>query len=73
MNDQTAPIQLCFDNQAAAWNRTGQDWEIIVPAEGTLSFTLGLLSDTPLEFERGLNETLLASGLPLADGRRPEG
>lgn len=73
LDDQTAPIQLCFDNQAAAWNRTGQDWEIIVPAEGTLSFTLGLLSDTPLEFERGLNETLLASGLPLADGRRPEG
>ena len=73
LDDQTAPIQLCFDYQAAAWNRTGQDWEIIVPAEGTLSFTLGLLSDTPLEFERGLNETLLASGLPLADGRRPEG
>lgn len=73
LDDQTAPIQLCFDYQVAAWNRTGQDWEIIVPVEGTLSFTLGLLSDTPLEFERGLNETLLASGLPLADGRRPEG
>ena len=73
LDDQTAPIQLCFDYQAAAWNRAGQDWEIIVPVEGTLSFAMGLMSDTPLEFERGLDETLLAAGLPLADGRRPDG
>ncbi|MCG4527298.1 histidine kinase N-terminal 7TM domain-containing protein [Intestinimonas massiliensis (ex Afouda et al. 2020)] len=73
LDDQMAPIQLCFDYQAAAWNRAGQNWEIIVPEEGTLSFDLGLLSDTPLEFERGLDETLLAAGLPLADGRRPDG
>ena len=73
LDGQTAPIQICFDYQAAAWNRAGQNLEIIVPEEGTLSFALGLLSDTPLEFERGLNETLLAAGLPLADGRRPDG
>ena len=73
LDDQMAPIQLCFDYQAAAWNRAGQNLEIIVPEEGTLSFALGLLSDTPLEFERGLDETLLAAGLPLADGRRPDG
>lgn len=73
LDDQMAPIQLCFDYQAAAWNRAGQNWEIIGPEEGTLSFALGLLSDTPLEFERGLDETLLAAGLPLADGRRPDG
>lgn len=72
LDDQTAPILLCFDYQAAAWNRAGQNWEIIVPEEGTLSFALGLLSDTPLEFERGLDEMLTAAGLPLADGRRLE-
>ena len=72
LDDQAAPIQLCFDYQAAEWNRAGQNWEIVIP-EGTLSFALGLLSDTPLEFERGLDEALLAAGLPLADGRRPEG
>ena len=72
LDDQTAPIQLCFDYQAAKWNRDGQDWEIVVPAEGTLSFAMGLLSDIPLEFERGLDEALLDAGLPLTDGRRSE-
>ena len=32
-----APILICLDWEAAAWNRNGGNYEIIVPAEGTLS------------------------------------
>ena len=66
-----APILLCLDYEAAAWNRNGGDYEIIVPVEGTLSYRMGLFSDVPLALEPGLDETLLSAGLPLADGERP--
>ena len=66
-----APILLCLDYEAAAWNRNGGNYEIIVPAEGTLSYRMGLLSDVPLTLEPGLDEALLSAGLPLADGERP--
>ena len=66
-----APILICLDYEAAAWNRSGGTYEIIVPVEGTLTYRMGLLSDTPLTLEPGLDETLLSAGLPLADGERP--
>lgn len=68
-----APILICLDWEAAAWNRNGGNYEIIVPAEGTLSCRMGLLSDVPLTLEPGLDETLLSAGLPLVDGERPSG
>ena len=66
-----APILICLDYEAAAWNRSGGTYEIIVPVEGTLSYRMGLFSDVPLALEPGLDETLLSAGLPLADGERP--
>lgn len=66
-----APILLCLDYEAAAWNRNGGDYEIIVPVEGTLSYRMGLLSDTPLTLEPGLDDALLSAGLSLAGGERP--
>ena len=56
---------ICLDCEAAAWNRNGGNYEIIVPAEGTLSYRMGLLSDVPLTLEPGLDETLLSAGLSL--------
>ena len=67
-----APILLCLDYEAAAWNRNGGDYEIIVPVEGTLSYRMGLLSDTPLTLEPGLDDALLSAGLSLAGGERPQ-
>lgn len=66
-----APILLCLDYEAAAWNRNGGDYEIIVPVEGTLTYRMGLLSDTPLTLEPGLDDALLSAGLSLAGGERP--
>ena len=45
LDGSDAPILICLDYEAAAWNRNGGNYEIIVPEEGTLSFRLGLLSD----------------------------
>ncbi len=71
LDGSDAPILICLDYEAAARNRSGGTYEIIVPVEGTLTYRMGLLSDTPLTLEPGLDETLLSAGLPLADGERP--
>ena len=67
-----APILICLDYEAAAWNRSGGTYEIIVPVEGTLSYRMGLFSDVPLALEPGLDAALLSAGLPLASGERPQ-
>ena len=72
LDGSNAPILLCLDYEAAAWNRSGGNYEIIVPVEGTLSYRIGLLSDVPLTLEPGLDEALLSAGLPLANGARPQ-
>lgn len=71
LDGSDAPILICLDYEAAAWNRNGENYEIIVPQEGTLSYQMGLLSDVPLLLEPGLDEALLSAGLPLAGGERP--
>lgn len=73
LDGSDAPILICLDYEAAEWNRNGENYEIIVPEEGTLSFRLGLLSDSPLALEPGLDEALLSAGLPPASGERPQG
>lgn len=73
LEDPSAPILLCLDFEAAAWNRNGGNYEIILPVEGTASYHMGLLSDVPLTLESGLDEVLLSAGLPLANGERPQG
>ena len=73
LDGSNAPILICLDYEAVAWNRNGGNYEIIVPSEGTMSYHMGLLSDVPLTLEPGLDEALLSAGLPLADGERPSG
>ena len=71
LDGSDAPILICLDYEAAAWNRSGGTYEIIVPVEGTLTYRMGLLSDTPLTLEPGLDDALLSAGLSLAGGERP--
>lgn len=72
LDGSDAPILICLDYEAAAWNRSGGTYEIIVPVEGTLSYRMGLFSDVPLALEPGLDAALLSAGLPLASGERPQ-
>lgn len=71
LDGSDAPILICLDYEAAAWNRDGENYEIIVPVEGTLSYRMGLLSEVPLTLNPGLDEALLTAGLPLVGGERP--
>ena len=73
LDGSDAPILICLDYEAAAWNRNGGNYEIVVPVEGTLSYHMGLFSDVPLTVETGLDEALLFAGLPLAGGEKPSG
>ena len=53
---ETAPIRICFDMQAVSKIIAGEDIEIIIPKEGTLSFKKGLLSNFELSFNADVNE-----------------
>ena len=55
----TAGAYILFDYQAAAMNQAGRHLEVIVPREGTLVFTKGLLSHHALN----LDNAVLAEGL----------
>ncbi len=68
-DDPFAPIQICFDHQAASLLREGRNLEIVIPLEGTLTFMKGLLSHSDISFSEGLNEELLKAGFRLPDGR----
>lgn len=68
----TPPILICYDYQAAAMRKSGRNIEIIVPAEGTLSYEKGLLSPAAFRFPAGMDASLLSEGYRLPDGRRDE-
>ena len=65
--DFDTPIIICLDHQAVAMNQAGRRLEIVVPAEGTLSFEKGLLSNTPLDLPDN-HDALIAGGFRLLDG-----
>ena len=67
--DPAPPIQICFDSEAAARLKNGENIEIVVPSEGTLSYVRGLLSNEPLDLPDGYEQILLESDLRLSDGR----
>ncbi|MDL2294830.1 hypothetical protein LJC60_09435 [Ruminococcaceae bacterium OttesenSCG-928-D13] len=68
-NTFDVPIAICFDYQAAAMIKAGRDIEIIVPSEGTLTYTKGILSGVEMPFAGDAESVLLAAGLRLPDGR----
>ena len=72
LGDPDAPVRLCFDSEAAARVRNGENIEIIIPSEGTLSFARGLFSDQPLALPDDYEQILLDHGLRLTDGRCPD-
>ena len=69
-NSYEPDILICYDFQAAAMIKSGHDLEIIVPREGTFTYTRGLLSKTVLSFNDDKTDSLLISaGFRLPDGR----
>ncbi|MCL2158642.1 MAG: hypothetical protein FWH48_04465 [Oscillospiraceae bacterium] len=68
LDDPEAPIQICFDSAAAQRIKNGENIEIIIPSEGTLSYVFGLLSNENLSLPENADEILLEGGLRLIDG-----
>ncbi len=68
-NSYDTPILICYDYNAAELIKRGRNLEIIVPAEGTLSYERGLLSTRKLEFNGDAEAALLSNGFRLLDGR----
>lgn len=65
---QDTPIMICFDYQAVHLMKQGRHLDIIIPQEGTLTFTKGLLSRRQLSFSNDVEERLLAAGFKLPTG-----
>ena len=72
LDNYDTPILICFDYQAEALAKAGRNMEIIVPAEGTLSFEKGLLSELKLDLPNS-RDKLLDAGFRLLDGTCYEG
>ena len=68
-NDRNAPVMVLLDCQAAAADGDGKKLTLAVPEEGTLTFSLGLLSAEPLRHIPS-DGMLLSAGMRLPDGRR---
>jgi len=51
-DDPHAPLQILLGSPGADQYKTDKDREIIIPAEGTLSFDIGILSRRPLPEEK---------------------
>ena len=67
-DDPSAAIQICFDSDAATRVKNGENIEIVIPSEGTLSYVKGLLSEKPLDLPDGYKQVLQTSGSRLPDG-----
>jgi len=68
-NDADAPIRICFDADAVKMKKDNPAIGIIIPSEGTLSYTRGLFSVYPLALPGDADVILLGHGLRLPDGR----
>ncbi len=65
-----APVVVCFDYQAVAQNRSGSNFEIVIPIEGTLTHEKGVLTNRPfINQNANMDAFLLAEGFRLLDGR----
>ncbi len=69
LGSDEAAVLICFDDQAAMMRANGRPMEIVIPAEGTLSFEKGILSPYPLNLPAESEELCLHAGFRLADGR----
>ena len=68
-NDAEAPVQICFDSEAVARIKRGENIEIAIPSDGTLSFIRGILSREPIILPNDHEMILLENRLRMPDGR----
>ena len=57
-----APVNICWDYQAALMKREGKNIEIIIPSEGTLLYGVGVLSGYEMKFSQNVGDAIAAAG-----------
>ena len=57
-----APVNICWDYQAALMKREGKNIEIIIPSEGTLLYGVGVLSGYEMKFSQNVGDAIAATG-----------
>lgn len=57
-----APVNICWDYQAALMKREGKNIEIIIPSEGTLLYGVGILSGYEMKFSQNAGDAIAAAG-----------
>ncbi len=66
-DDPDAAVLVCLDSEAAALIGQGRPLEVVVPRDGSLTVTRGLLAPAPLVLPP-VSDALLAAGYRLPDG-----
>ena len=67
-----SPVNICWDYHAVRMKSEGKNIEIIVPAEGTLLYGVGVVSESEMSFSSDTAELVAAAGLR-ADKTEAEG
>lgn len=66
-----APVSVCWDFQAAQMKKKNPNVEIIIPSEGTIIYSMGIVSERPIVFPSDMSDRLFAAGFR-SDERLPE-
>ncbi len=68
--DMWQPILVTTDTTAVALKKEGRNFDIVIPSDGTITLTYGLLlHETASRPAEGFDEALIATGYRLPDGR----
>lgn len=65
------PVSVCWDYQAVEMKKQNKDIEIIIPSDGTLTYSVGVVSEKPIAFPSDMTQRLFDAGLR-TDEKSPE-
>ena len=57
------PVSVCWDYQAVAMKKENENIEIIIPSDGTLTYSVGVVSEKPIDFPENMQQRLYSAGL----------
>ena len=57
------PVSVCWDYQAVLMKKQNKSIEIIIPDDGTLVYSVGVVSEKPIEFPADMKQRLFDAGL----------
>ncbi len=68
-NDYSQPVTITYDSVAVNLIKSGKNLEIVLPSDGTLSFEVGLLENSPnINIFSEINPLLVENGYRLING-----